>query len=144
MAYPAQVREGALEFVRGGGSARGAARRFGVSLGIVCKWCRRAGIPLRRDRRGGPVRRPETPVERPGPRRSPGERLDLARRAVIEVRLRDGRSMREIAREMGVAHTTVAREVRRHVGPDGRYRAGRAQREADASARRPRPRITGP
>ena len=55
MAYPAQVREGALEFVRSGGSARGAARRFGVSLGIVCKWCRRAGIPLRRDRRGGPV-----------------------------------------------------------------------------------------
>lgn len=138
--YPAEVREGALEFVRGGGSARGAVRRFGVSLGIVCKWCRKAGVPLRRDRRGGPVRRPETPVERPGPRRSPGERLDLARRAVIEVRLRDGRSMREIAREIGVAHTTVAREVRRHVGPDGRYRAGRAQREADASARRPRPR----
>ena len=138
--YPAEVREGALEFVRGGGSARGAVRRFGVSLGIVCKWCRKAGVPLRRDRRGGPVRRPETPVERPGPRRSPGERLDLARRAVIEVRLRDGRSMREIAREIGVAHTTVSREVRRHVGPDGRYRAGRAQREADASARRPRPR----
>jgi IS30 family transposase len=59
---------------------------------------------------------------------------------VIEVRLRDGRSCREIAREIGVSHTTVAREVRRNACPDGRYRAPRAQRRAEASARRPRPR----
>lgn len=138
MAYPDQVREGALEFVRSGGSARGAARRLGVSLGIVCQWCRRAGIPLRRDRRGGPVRRPDTPVERPAERTGPRERLGLDRRCVIEVRLRDGRSLREIAREIGVAHTTVAREVARNRGPDGAYRARAAQRRADEAARRPR------
>ena len=134
----AGVREGALEFVRSGGSARGAARRFGVSLGIVCKWCRRAGIPLRRDRRGGPVRRPDSPVERPAERTGPRERLGLDRRCVIEVRLRDGRSLREIAREIGVAHTTVAREVARNRCPDGAYRARAAQRRADEAARRPR------
>ncbi|MBQ3282512.1 MAG: helix-turn-helix domain-containing protein, partial [Atopobiaceae bacterium] len=105
--YPAEVREGALEFVRGGGSARGAVRRFGVSLGIVCKWCRKAGVPLRRDRRGGPVRRPETPVERPAERTWPRESLGLDRLFVIEVMLRDCMSLSEIAREIGVAHTTV-------------------------------------
>jgi len=140
MTYPAGVREAALEFVRSGGSARGAATRLGVSLGAVCKWCRGAGVPLRRGGRGGPERRPDSPVERPAERRSPRARLGLDRRCVIEVRLRDGRSLREIAREIGVSHTTVAREVARNRGADGAYRARAAQRRSEEAARRPRER----
>jgi len=119
-----------------GATMRGAAEAAGVGLGTVHKWSRMDAAP---DRMWATMEIPVPggPVEE---KASPRARLDLARRCVIEVRLRDGRSMREIAREIGVSHTTVAREVRRNACPDGRYRAGRAQRAAEASARRPRPR----
>lgn len=141
MVFPVETRSRAVSLVRSGLSARRAAALVGASNRAVCDWCRDAGVALRpHGRGGGYVRGPEPDAPAPAPRRSPRARLDLARRVVIEVRLRDGRSMREIAREIGVSHTTVSREVRRHRGPDGRYRARRAQREAEESARRPRPR----
>ena len=140
MTYPMELRSRAVALVAAGTSAREAALWVGASKTIVCRWCREAGVELRRDRRGGPMTRPDTPVPAPEPKASPGARLDLARRCVIEVRLRDGRSMREIAREIGVSHSTVSREVRRHGGAGGRYSARRAQRAAEEAARRPRPR----
>ncbi len=119
-----------------GGTIRAVASETGVGRSTVFSWSRMDAAPDRMwSRMEAPV--PGGPVAE---KASPRARLDLARRAVIEVRLRDGRSMREIAREIGVSHTTVAREVRRNACPDGRYRAGRAQRAAESSARRPRPR----
>ena len=119
-----------------GGSIRSVAAETGVARSTVLGWSRMDAAP---DRMWFAMETPD-PDGPVAAKASPRARLDLARRVVIEVRLRDGRPMREIAREIGVSHTTVSREVRRHLGPDGRYRALRAQREADASAARPRPR----
>ena len=52
-------------------------------------------------------------LEPAGPRTSPRSRLTLAHRVLIAAGLREGRRARAIGRELGFAHTTVAREVRR-------------------------------
>ena len=124
-----------------GGTIRAVASETGVGRSTVFSWSRMDAAPDRMwSRMEAPV--PGGPVAE---KASPRARLDLARRAVIEVRLRDGRSMREIAREIGVSHTTVAREVRRNAcparaapsGPPSRPRAGRGP------GRSSRPRASG-
>ena len=140
MAYPIGLRTLAVSLVAGGRTAQDVAPCVGAGERTVCAWCRAAGVELRRGRRGGPVTGRDAPALAPGTGAAPGARLGLAQRVAIELRIADGRSMREIAREIGVSHTTVSREVRRHAGPDGRYSAPRAQRAAEEAARRPRPR----
>lgn len=67
-------------------------------------------------------------------RREPFTRLSIHERSVIEVRwCTDGKSVRSIGRELGRHHTTVQEEIGgRPRRGTGRYRALRAQREADA------------
>ncbi len=74
------------------------------------------------------------------PRWSPGTglRLSPADREEIAVGLAAGESMAAIGRRIGRAASTVSREVARH-GGRRRYRAGRAQFEAQVAARRPKP-----
>ena len=65
-------------------------------------------------------------------------RLCLAQRILIGCRLGDGCSLRAIARELGVAPSTVSREV--GLGQrDGRYDPGWSQTRAEQARRRPRP-----
>jgi transposase, IS30 family len=67
-----------------------------------------------------------------------GLRLSPADRDEIAVGLAAGESMAAIGRRIGRAASTVSREVARH-GGRRRYRAGRAQFEAQVAARRPKP-----
>lgn len=136
--YSLVDRARAVEAVRAGASAAEAARALGCSRRAVATWCEAAGVRLRRGRIGGPVTRPVTPAAPLPPRPSPRARLDSERRALIADRRRAGLGVREIARELGVSHSTVSRELRRNAGPDGRYDAARAERAARERAARPR------
>ena len=73
------------------------------------------------------------------PRRSTRSplRLSLAEREEISRGLRAGESYRSIARRLGRAPSTIAREVRGNRGRRG-YRAWRAELRRDRRARRPR------
>jgi transposase, IS30 family len=75
-----------------------------------------------------PALRPR--VEAPaGPFLDGNGRLDLAGRVVIQIRLRERCSYRAVAAELGVAASTVSREIATHT-VDGKYRAVDAQRAA--------------
>ena len=65
-------------------------------------------------------------------------RLSLAEREELSRGLVAGDSLREIARRLGRAPSTISREVAWN-GSRGRYRAWRADREAIARGRRPKP-----
>lgn len=67
----------------------------------------------------------------------PGSRLSLLEREVIDLGLREGRSLRCLARELGRAASTLSREVRAVGGRHG-YRASVAQRRAVTAGRRPK------
>jgi len=69
-----------------------------------------------------------------------GRYLSMREREDIAV-WRGHLSMREIARRLGRAPSTVSRELARNAPPTrpGRYRATSAQAQADARARRPKP-----
>ena len=136
--YSLVDRARAVEAVRAGASAAEVARALGCSRRAVATWCEAAGVRLRRGRIGGPVTRPVTPAAPLPPRPSPRARLDPERRALVADRRRAGLGVREIARELGVSHSTVSRELRRNAGPDGRYDAARAERAARERAARPR------
>ena len=67
-------------------------------------------------------------------------RLSFEERVHIEVGLKQGRSMRAIAADLGRAPSTISREVRLHCDAGGRYRAKRAHAIAFSDARRPQDR----
>lgn len=136
--YSRDVRTAAVGLVRSGLSASEASRRLGVGRATVEWWCRLDGVRLRPGGMGGPVRRPVTQAAPLPARPSPRARLDPERRALIADRRRAGLGVREIARELGVSHSTVSRELARNAMPDGRYDAGYAGRRARERASRPR------
>lgn len=85
------------------------------------------GLAELRKRRVKPPRpRAQAPA---GPFLDGNGRLDEAGRVVIQIRLREGCSYRAIAAELGVAPSTVSREIAGHT-VDGVYRANLAQRAA--------------
>jgi IS30 family transposase len=141
--YPVQVREEALGLVRQGLSGQQAACRVGVPPDAVQRWATVAGMDLQRGRLGGLA---ELRQRRPGPLRLRAEapagrfldgngRLDLAGRVLIQIRLRERCSYRRIAAELGVAASTVSREIAAHA-VHGTYRARDAQRAAVTSRHR--------
>ena len=73
----------------------------------------------------------------PGPRRRSGVALTLAEREDISRGVASGSSLREIARLLNRAASTVSREVARH-GDRPAYRAHDADRQAWVSALRPK------
>jgi IS30 family transposase len=125
-----EVRAVALRLLLDGCNAYEAAAQVGVAARTVGRWAMLAGVELAKGRRGGIVAaRPPLP-----PASGHGRRLSSADRVVIEARLRLGVSMRGIAREIGVAASTVSREVRRgrlcsrgHAWYDARIADHRAQ-----------------
>jgi IS30 family transposase len=64
-------------------------------------------------------------------------RLSYEDRVHIEVGLKQDRSMRAIASDLGRAPSTISREVVRHRDPEGRYLAKRAHAIAFEDAKRP-------
>lgn len=126
------TRAEALRLLMEGCSAREAARRVGFSNRSVSSWASVAGMQLRtRTHLGGLEGSWPPVVEESG-------RLVLAERVVIGLRLGDGWSLRAIARALGVAPSTVSREVARGCH-HGRYDPGWSQRRAERCRRRPRP-----
>lgn len=85
------------------------AARVGVDPRTVGRWAKLAGMELEQGARGGVRGARRTPLP---PANGPGRRLTAAERVIIESRLRMGVSMRAIAEEIGVAASTVSREVR--------------------------------
>jgi len=135
--YPVPVRESALGLVRQGLSGQQAACRVGVPPDAVSRWATVAGMDLQKGRLGGlaelrkrqrkpPRSRAEAPA---GPFLEGNGRLDLAGRVLIQIRLRERCSYRKIAAELGVAASTVSREIAAHT-VEGKYRASHAQRVA--------------
>jgi IS30 family transposase len=122
----------ALRLVAEGCSAREAARRVGFSNRSVSTWASLAGMQLKaKSNVGGVEGQWPPPLE-------VSLRLVLAQRVVIGVRLGDGWSLRAIARALGVAASTVSREVARG-SRHGRYDPGWSQRRAERLRCRPRP-----
>jgi IS30 family transposase len=127
--------EQGLVLIRLGLSCRAAACRVGVTRDSLRGWVKLSGMRLQRGRLGGlaevrPRKGIRPPVEAPvGPFLDGSGRLDLAGRVVIQVRMGDGWSLRRIAAELGVAASTVSREIANHaVG--GVYQAWDAHRAA--------------
>lgn len=152
-----EVRAQALALVADGESCREAGRQVGVAGQTVMRWANLAGMTLQKGRIGGmagpaerrrrpPQRRPHARRQAAGPPVVPAVedcvddngRLTYPGRLLIGMRLRDGRSLNQIAIELGVHRCTVGREVKAGTIAD-RYQPGSAQRRADAARCRPRP-----
>jgi IS30 family transposase len=129
--------------IKEGVSSEDAAVAVGVSMTAGTRWFREAGGMS-----------PLSLV--PPPQR--GLRLNLAEREEIAAGVAANLAIREIARQLGRAPSTIMREIDRNsargaryrrrerpgADPRGRcgptrYRAGRAQRHAEGRARRPKP-----
>jgi IS30 family transposase len=126
---PTQVRRQFWQGVRSGLPVPKAAAAAGVATRTASQWHRQAG---------GVNPYPTQPVS--------GRYLSFEEREDIALGLAAGRSQAEIARGMGRSASTVSREIKRnsvsgksYQSRSGRrYRAGFAQSNADAHARRPK------
>jgi IS30 family transposase len=118
---PAGVREVFWQARQDGRPVHGAARAAGVSDRAAWEWIRR---------RGGV--RPRRPVP------FSARFLCLAEREEIAAGAAAGRGVREIARRLGRAPSTVSRELARNRARGG-YRAVAADRRAQARRARPKP-----
>ena len=114
-----QERERIAELVGSGASVRAICREFPRSRYAVARAIRRVTRPPKLE----PVRAEL--------------RLSLAEREEISRGLAAGQSMREIARALGRAASTVSRDVAAN-GGSGRYRACVADRRAVRNLRRPK------
>ena len=125
--YSAEVKAEALRLLTEEQlSARQVGLRLGVSHRQISHWASLAGMTLKQHGGGGID---ELPDQAPDRSRGHGNRLSAMDRAVIFCRHNDGTSHRAIARELGVHHTTVMREIKRgHHPHDGRYDPGWAHR----------------
>jgi IS30 family transposase len=115
--------------IAAGRSSEDAAVGVGVAPALGARWFREAGgmPPSHLSRSSNP------PSER---------RLSFAEREEIAILRAQGRGVREIARRLERAPSTISRELRRNAATRGgglEYRATTAQWHADRSARRPKP-----
>ncbi len=112
-----------------GRSSEEAARSVGVSPVGGVRWFRQAGGM------------PSTHLA-PSSAPSSGRYLSFTEREEIALLRAQGHGVREIARRLGRAASTVSRELRRNAATRGgafAYRATTAQWHADRAARRPKP-----
>jgi transposase len=115
-------------FIAAGLSSEDAAMEVGVSQPVGFRWFREAG--------GMPpshLARSSKPLS--------GRHLSFAEREEIALRRAGGEGVREIARHLGRAASTISRELRRNAATRGgglEYRATTAQWHAERAARRPK------
>lgn len=122
------VRRGAYELLIQGCSASAIAAEVGVPAPTVGRWARLAGMAITKGRAGGLAHRVDMDaVPVPGPKGRGYRRLTLADRSFIQAAraMPVPLSIRAIAGELGVAPSTVSREVRAHQIPGSAYRRGR-------------------
>src|SRR4051795_10776381 len=115
--------------IAAGRSSEDAAVGIGVAPALGSRWFRQAG--------GMPPFH-LSPSSRP----LSGRYLSFADREEIALLRAQGHGIREVARRLGRAPSTISREVRRNAATRGgglEYRATTAQWHADRSARRPKP-----
>ncbi len=111
-----------------GCSSEDAAQRAGVSQAVGTRWFRECG--------GMPPSHLSASAPPPS-----GRYLSLAEREQIALLRARGDGVREIARQLERAPSTISRELRRNAATRGggfRYRAITAQWHADRAARRPK------
>ncbi len=112
-----------------GCSSEVAALRSGVSPAVGARWFRECGgMPPSHLSSSAPV--------------ATGRYLSLAEREQIALMRARRDGVREIARQLGRAASTISRELRRNAATRGggfEYRAVTAQWHADRAARRPKP-----
>src|SRR3954447_23364981 len=117
--------------IAAGRSSEDAAVEVGVSPAVGARWFREAG--------GMP---PSTLARWSRP--PSGRYLSFAEREEVALWRAQGRGVREVARRLGRAASTVSRELRRNAATRGgggglEYRATTAQWHAERAARRPKP-----
>jgi IS30 family transposase len=115
--------------IAAGLTSEDAARRAGVSPAVGTRWFREAG---------------GMPPAALAPSSTPlaGRYLSFAEREEIALCRAQGQGVREVARRLGRAASTISRELRRNAATRGGgldYRATTAQWHAERAARRPKP-----
>src|SRR5687767_8428097 len=115
--------------IAAGCSSEDAAVGAGVSPAVGVRWFRQAGgmPPSHLSRSSKPLS---------------GRSLSFTEREELALWRAQGHGVREIARRLGRAPSTISRELRRNAATRGgglEYRATTAQWHADRSARRPKP-----
>src|SRR5215203_2440508 len=115
-------------FIAAGLSSEDAAMEVGVSQPVGFRWFRKAGgmPPSHLSRSSKPLS---------------GRYLSFAEREEIALLRAQGHGVREIARRLGRAPSTISRELRRHAATRSgglEYRATTAQWHAERAARRPK------
>ncbi|WP_455709534.1 IS30 family transposase [Microbispora rosea] len=116
-----------------GFSSMEACRIVGINYRTGKRW-RNGRAPTGKQRGAPPVRRPAAPPSDTSRYLREDERIHIADR------LRQRVSIREIARELGRAPSTISREIRRNQHPtNGQYRPHAGQARADARRPRPKP-----
>ena len=114
--------------IAAGRASEDAAADAGVSPAVGARWFRQAGGM------------PPSHLSRSGP--TSGRSLSFAEREELALLRAQGHGVREIARRLRRAPSTISRELRRNAATRGGgldYRATTAQWHADRSARRPKP-----
>ena len=128
---PAARREDRRRFwaaIAAGRASEDAAADAGVSPAVGVRWFRQAGGM------------PPSHLSRSGP--TSGRSLSFVEREELALLRAQGGGVREIARRLRRAPSTISRELRRNAATRGGgldYRATTAQWHADRSARRPKP-----
>src|SRR5690348_18219104 len=123
--------------IAAGQSSEDAAVEVGVSPAVGVRWFREAG--------GMPPSTLARPLSssRTAVRAVPsGRYLSFAEREEVALWRAQGHGVREVARRLGRAASTVSRELRRNAATRGgglEYRATTAQWHAERAARRPKP-----
>ena len=107
-----------------GVSAQETASRFGMSTGAVVEWARLAGMVIRMGARGG-IEPVTTSTSAVNPQRT-YRRLTHEDRIFIEMTINStpAWSIRAIGGHLGVAASTISRELGRHRIETGRGRGG--------------------
>ena len=114
--------------IAAGRASEDAATDAGVSPAVGVRWFRQAGGM------------PPSHLSRSRP--TPGRSLSFAEREELALLRAQGHGVREIARRLRRAPSTISRELRRNAATRSgglAYRATTAQWHADRSARRPKP-----
>ena len=135
------TRVDALSMLLRGMLAVQVRQRLGLGANVVERWAKLAGMELGTGGRGG-LRR-IVPDDRVGAGVGHGRRLSREDRALIQVGLAQGMSMRKIAGLAGVAPSTVSREIARGrltYRSQWRYDAGIAHQAAFERRARPKTR----
>jgi IS30 family transposase len=115
-------------FIAAGLSSEDAAMKVGVSQPVGFRWFRQAG---------GMAPSHLSPSSKP----PSGRYLSFAEREEIALWRAQGLGVREVARRLGRAASTISRELRRNAATRGgalEYRATAAQWHAERAARRPK------